>query len=266
MNNGLMKNNTNNEVMKIEDVFSKLLGRAATDEERIQLYRTRDAIGLNNNDALWLVLMTLQSYQTQYEGIPRLIAAETVLILENTRRSATAVAKEAISEVHKNLSEAVVTTATEVADKVAGKDRAKWISGAVVVSLVSMITVAYVAQSFGFDSGKAAGYEESKNQVAAANWANTTEGQAAYKLSQKTSLAELTHCKGGPNWYVKNGICYPEPEFMTDKEGKKTGAYNISGWYVVSPEAGKKNVAVLKEKSVIPAAEEKKGFFSFIGF
>lgn len=255
--------------MKIEDTFSKLLGRAATDDERMQLYRTRDAIGLNDNDALWLVLMTLQSYQTQYEGIPQLIAKETIAVLENTRRSATAVAEAAIGEVHKNLSAAVATTATDVAEEVAGKDRAKWIAGAVAVSLVSLMVVAFAAQSFGFDSGKVAGYEEAKNQVAAANWANTPDGQAAYKLAQKTSLAAIAQCSGGPKWYVKNGICYPAPEFITDAEGNKTGEYSVAGWYTALPEATKKNVVVLKEKSVIPAANEKQskgGFLSFIGF
>lgn len=254
--------------MKIEDTFSKLLGRAATDDERIQLYRTRDAIGLNNNDALWLVLMTLQSYQTQYEGIPQLIAKETIAVLENTRRSATAVAEAAIDEVHKNLSAAVATTATQVAEEVAGKDRAKWIAGAVAASVIGIIIVAWTAQSFGYESGKAAGYEEAKNQVAAAAWANTTEGQAAYKLAQKTSLAAIAQCNGGPKWYVKNGICYPAPEFMTDTDGKKTGGYYLTGWPIASLEAAKKNVEVLKEKSVIPAAaneKQSKGFWSFFG-
>lgn len=252
--------------MKIEDTFSKLLGRAATDDERIQLYRTRDAIGINDNDALWLVLMTLQSYQTRYEGIPQLIAKETIAVLENTRKSATAVAEAAIGEVHKNLSAAVATTATHVAEEVAGKDRAKWIAGAVAVSLVSLMVVAFAAQSFGFDSGKAAGYEEAKNQVAAANWANTPDGQAAYRLAQKTSLAAIVQCNGGPKWYIKNGICYPAPEFLTDENGEKTGQYNLSGWYAASPDAGKKNVAVLKEQSLIPAAaneKQSKGFWSF---
>ena len=50
----------------LDDSFAKLLGRQPSDAERQSLYRVRDALGLKNNDALWLVLMALQHYQGQY--------------------------------------------------------------------------------------------------------------------------------------------------------------------------------------------------------
>lgn len=50
--------------------FEKLLGRQPTDADRQNLYRVRDALGLKNNDALWLVLMALQSYDERYKAIP----------------------------------------------------------------------------------------------------------------------------------------------------------------------------------------------------
>ena len=48
--------------------------RQPSDAERQQLYTVRDALGLKNNDALWLVLMALQHYQDQYERFPNAIA------------------------------------------------------------------------------------------------------------------------------------------------------------------------------------------------
>lgn len=50
--------------------FEKLLGRQPSDTDRQNLYRVRDALGLKNNDALWLVLMALQSYDERYKAIP----------------------------------------------------------------------------------------------------------------------------------------------------------------------------------------------------
>ena len=58
----------------LDDSFAKLLGRQPSDAERQSLYRVRDALGLKNNDALWLVLMALQHYQGQYEKFPQAIA------------------------------------------------------------------------------------------------------------------------------------------------------------------------------------------------
>ena len=44
----------------LDDSFAKLLGRQPSDAERQSLYRVRDALGLKNNDALWLVLMKMK--------------------------------------------------------------------------------------------------------------------------------------------------------------------------------------------------------------
>jgi hypothetical protein len=48
----------------LDDAFSKLLGRQATDAERERLHRVRDVLGLGGNDALWLVLLALEHYDS----------------------------------------------------------------------------------------------------------------------------------------------------------------------------------------------------------
>jgi len=48
----------------------------------------RDALGLKSNDALWLVLMALQHYQSQYEKFPGRIgrgAKDTAEVRERRR-------------------------------------------------------------------------------------------------------------------------------------------------------------------------------------
>jgi hypothetical protein len=59
---------------ELDASFEKLLGRQPTDTDRKQLYQVRDALGLKNNDALWLVLMALQSYDERYKAIPAQIS------------------------------------------------------------------------------------------------------------------------------------------------------------------------------------------------
>jgi hypothetical protein len=60
--------------INVDDAFAKMLDRAPTDAEKIRLYKVRDALGLKNNDALWLVLIALDSYERLYEGIPTKIS------------------------------------------------------------------------------------------------------------------------------------------------------------------------------------------------
>lgn len=65
MNNGL------------DEAFTRLLGTAPSPSQREQLYRVRDALGLADNDALWLVLMALESYRGHFERIPQEIKRST---------------------------------------------------------------------------------------------------------------------------------------------------------------------------------------------
>lgn len=60
--------------MKLEESYARLLGRQPSEDERRNLYRVRDALDLRDNDALFVVLMALQHYQTLYESIPNQIA------------------------------------------------------------------------------------------------------------------------------------------------------------------------------------------------
>jgi len=66
--------------MKLEDNFSRLMGRQVTDAERIQLHRQKDALGLSDNDALWLILMTNEAYKNQLKDIPAELAATAAKI------------------------------------------------------------------------------------------------------------------------------------------------------------------------------------------
>ncbi len=87
---------------ELDDSFARLLGRQPTDGERQELYRVREALGLKNNDALWLVLMALQHYQSLYEGIP-------ASIKEAAERAAGSAASQAQAEVGKAVAALVPT-------------------------------------------------------------------------------------------------------------------------------------------------------------
>lgn len=54
----------------MEDAFQKLTGRAPTSTELAALYRTQAALGLRDDDPMWILLVALQYYERLYAEIP----------------------------------------------------------------------------------------------------------------------------------------------------------------------------------------------------
>ncbi len=99
----------------VEDAFTRMLGRTPSDHERQRLYRVRDALGLGNNDALWLVLLALDHYDTLYGQIPARIAAKAKEVLEREQGAIEAVIRAKTAEVQASLAKAVEATVDRVA-------------------------------------------------------------------------------------------------------------------------------------------------------
>jgi len=212
----------------LDDSFAKLLGRQPTDAERQSLYRVRDALGLKNNDALWLVLMALQHYQGQYEQFPKLIAEAAKNTLMDFKATADATVKASAEAAKADLAQAVASAAQEVAHNTSGKQMFQWAAASIVVAFLCVGLFGWYMHSSGKDSGYqagyGAGYTEAKDEKAAAAWANTPEGQLAYRFAQSGELQRLAQCNG-KGWEIKNNFCYPFPV-------PNEGTY---GWRLPSP-------------------------------
>lgn len=198
----------------LDDSFSKLLGRQPSDTERQQLYRVRDALGLKNNDAVWLILMALQHYQDQYERFPKVIAECARDTLINFKATADATIEASKEAAKADLANAVSEVAINVAHNTSKKQMWKWACGCIAVAGFSFGVFGWYAHSSGKDSGYQAGYgvgcTEAKDEKAAAAWANTPEGRSAYRLAQTGSIEMLTRCNQ-PGWSVEKGACFVNP-------------------------------------------------------
>jgi len=212
---------------ELDDSFAKLLGRQPSDAERQQLYTVRDALGLKNNDALWLVLMALQHYQDQYERFPKAIALAARETLASFKETADTMILASAEATKADLAKAVVKTAQDVANYTAQKQMWQWAAGCLAVAFLAFGLFGWYLHSkaydAGYNSGYGVGYAEAKDEKAAAAWANTPEGKAAYRLAQAGSIGSLIHCNQ-PGWKSANGICYPS-SFT-----KRNGSTEIYGW------------------------------------
>ena len=198
----------------LDNSFAKLLGRQPSDAERKNLYRVREALGLKNNDALWLVLIALQHHQSQYEKIPFAIAQASEHTLASFRAAADAAAKASAEAAKADLAHAVAESAQEVACNTSKKLMWQWAAGCIAVSFLCVGLFGWYMHSSGNESGYragfGAGYMAAKDEKAAAAWANTPEGRLAYRFAQSGELLRLARCIGN-GWVIDNGKCYPLP-------------------------------------------------------
>lgn len=212
---------------ELEESFAKLLGTRPTDKDRQDLYRVRDALGLKSNDALWLVLMALQHYQSQYEAFPARIEDAARRSLQKFESAADASARAAADGARRQVMDAAVAVAWDVVLKVETRERLKWIS-MTLVSCVLLLTALsafmhHEGRKAGRDIGYAAAYEAAKDEKAAASWAASAEGKAAYRLAQAGSILQLARC-ASPGWYIEDGVCFPA-----------RAAEDLYGWRVEPP-------------------------------
>jgi hypothetical protein len=217
---------------EISDSFAKLLGRQASDAERQQLYKVRDALDLKNNDALWLVLIALQHYQTSYEKIPNAITQASKTTLDNIKVTADAAVMASAEAAKADLAKAVASAAREVAHNTSAKHMYIWASSCIAIAFFCFAAFGWYMHKSGVESGYnkgyGAGYSETKDEKAAASWANTKEGKAAYNLSKVTSINDLKECRntGWKKYKVgKEEFCYTD---FYDENGQRTAM----GWRI----------------------------------
>ena len=199
----------------LEDAFERLLGYQPSDQERQRLYRVRDALKLKSGDALWLLLMALQHYETVYEKIPGRIADEASRTLKATRLTAEAQAKAAQEETKRALTKAVEQAAVAFRRDGARAElirRASWLDGALVAVSLTVFLIGYrVGGSRGEASGRDRARQDCGYLAAVAAWGNSPDGTLARALAAVGSLANVSHCDM-PGWEVTwEGYCLVRP-------------------------------------------------------
>src|SRR6218665_1158902 len=161
----------------IIEAFEAAWQRRATPEEADRLHRVQTVLGVKDNDAILILMVALEHYQGLYSAMPARI-------------------EEAVNKV-----------ATDSARKQQWKALAIGIGAAAITILVT----GWLAFSQGKEAGFGAGFKAARHEAAAASWANTPQGQVAYRLALVGSLEQVARCTA-PGWKVKNGACLPYPD------------------------------------------------------
>ena len=164
----------------VESVFERLVGHQATSQDRAQLHRVRESLGLCPNDALWDVLIALQYYHSLYERFPGMIrdaACQLLTECKNESDRNIAHAKQQVQETlqqrgnatiaevaqaavaaHASLEKTIQQSARRIALASGFAARWPWMLGGTVVIAAALIFTGTVALGYGRQQGYASGY------------------------------------------------------------------------------------------------------------
>lgn len=210
--------------MILIETIGSILGRPPLPAELQEIHRLQNTLKLQDNDPLLVFIVTLQAHATLLNTAPEKLTDAlhqfSKLAISLTESETQKLAAKTTSEIAK----AVSAASQKVAKDVASESRWKWSLVSAVGLTICFLTIGLTAFSTGQRTGMQAGLIEARNEIARADWANTTEGKAAYELHVSGDLARIINCNAtGWQMHPKNkDICIP----YAAKDGL------ITGWMV----------------------------------
>ena len=197
--------------LAVAAAFEAAFQRKPTQEEVDRLARVMNVLDVRENDAIMVLMIVLEFYNGLYSSMPGRIEAAAKTAVGETKETTQRVAATAAQLAHSDLVEQLGKAVNQVASDTAKKQQWKALAIGIGAASISLLITGWMA----FDQGKEAGYgaaiKVARNESAAATWANTPEGQLAYRLALVGSLQQVARCSA-PGWKVKNGACLPYPD------------------------------------------------------
>ena len=205
--------------LAVAAAFEAAFQRKPTAEEVGRLERVMDVLDVRENDAIMTLMVVLEFYHGLYGSVPGRIEEAAKTAVGETKETTQKIAATAAQLAHGDLVEQLGKAVNQVASDAAKKQQWKALGAGIAAAAISLLVTGWVC----FDAGREAGYgaaiKVARNETAAAAWANTPEGQLAYRLALAGSLQQVARCSA-PGWKIRNGACLPQ----VDAEG------TLHGW------------------------------------
>jgi hypothetical protein len=205
--------------LAVAAAFEAAFQRKPTAEEVGRLERVMAVLDVRENDAIMTLMVVLEFYLSLYGSVPGRIEEAAKTAVGETKETTQKIAETAAQLAHGDLVEQLGKAVNQVASDAAKKQQWKALGVGIAAAAISLLVTGWVC----FDAGKEAGYgtavKVARNEVAAAAWANTPEGQLGYRLALVGSLQQVARCNA-PGWKIRNGACLPQ----MDAEG------TLHGW------------------------------------
>ncbi len=205
--------------LAVAAAFEAAFQRKPTADEVGRLERVMDVLDVRENDAIMTLMVVLEFYLGLYGSVPGRIEEAAKKAVGETKETTQKIAETAAQLAHGDLVEQLGKAVNQVAADAAKKQQWKALGVGIAAAAISLLVTGWMC----FDAGREAGYgaaiKVARNETAAAAWANTPEGQLAYRLALAGSLQQVARCSA-PGWKIRNGACLPQ----VDAEG------TLHGW------------------------------------
>lgn len=188
--------------------FEAAWQRKATLEEMERLQRVQSVLGVKDNDAILILMIALEHYQGLYSVMPARIEDAARTAVAEAKETAERLANTAAQLAHQDLVERIGNAVNQVATNAARKQQWKALGMGIGIAAITLLITGWFAFQQGKETGLGEAYQIARFQAAAASWANTPEGQLAYRLALVGSLQQVARCSL-PGWKVNNGACLP---------------------------------------------------------
>lgn len=192
----------------VVEAFEAVWRRKATPEEAARLRRVQDILGVRENDAIMVVMLALEHYQGLYSAMPGRIEEASRAAVGEVLESAERIANAAVRIAHNDLADHLGEAVNQVAANAARKQQWRWLGAGIGIAAIGFLLTGWLAFQHGKEAGLGSGYAAARHEFAAASWANTPEGQLAYRLALAGSLQQVARCTQ-PGWKVSKGACLP---------------------------------------------------------
>ena len=191
-----------------ETRVAQLLGQAPSPADMNEIHRVQLAIQARDDDAILLVVIALQSHRQLLKSFPNDLSQSISVITKEAETTARIQLQKAASQFQSEFSKTAAAAAQKIAVHVSRRSLVKWLTvGAIFISSCLSL-IAWQSHGYGYQQGFQIGLREARDERAAASWANTESGRAAYRLDRAGVLPQLLNC-GYPGWHRKDVFCYP---------------------------------------------------------
>jgi len=208
--------------MSFEDLYQSLHGKPPSPESQVRLLKLGNQLNVQENDALWIVILAMDYYDRLFLEVPDLIVKKTKEALNEIQKAhqltinaSVQAIREAEARANASLAESLNRTIPELVRQALAETRSetfeyalalkarKWITIGLTVGIVGLSAVGWVA----YDKGKTEGYAEA--------------------VPVAGSLNHFVNCDR-PGWKIgttKSGdkICSPFPDSDQETYGWKIG-------------------------------------------
>jgi hypothetical protein len=196
------------ERLGIVAAFEAAWQRKATPEEAERLHRVQSVLGVKDNDAIMILMVALEHYQGLYSEMPARIEDASRTAVREAKETAERLANTAAQLAHNDLVERMGDAVNQVATSTARTQQWKAFGLGIATAAITLLITGWLAFQQGKEAGAGEAYAVARHEAAAASWANTPEGQLAYRLALVGSLQQVARCTL-PGWKVSNGACLP---------------------------------------------------------